>query len=103
MAACAGTCGPAGPHAAAADGSGGGGSNGSAAPPRTSTLSQLEEADVGTARHDFKQMYCAILKEANGPDTTQLERSLWEGNNCRMGWSSATPSSESAARPCWTG
>ncbi|KAI3432323.1 hypothetical protein D9Q98_003882 [Chlorella vulgaris] len=79
MAACAGSCGPTGPQAAAADGSGGGGGNdskGSAAPPRTFTLSQLEEADVGTECHDPKEMYCAILKEAHGPD---LERSLWEG------------------------
>ncbi|KAI3432314.1 hypothetical protein D9Q98_003874 [Chlorella vulgaris] len=82
MMAGAGSCGPAGPQAAAADGSGGGGGNdskGSAAPPRTFTLSQLEEADVGTECHDPKEMYCAILKEAHVPDTSKLERSLWEG------------------------
>ncbi|KAI3432343.1 hypothetical protein D9Q98_003900 [Chlorella vulgaris] len=59
MAACAGSCGPAAPQAAAANGSGGSGSNGSegsAAPERTFTLSQLEEAG-----------------------TSKLERSLWEG------------------------
>ncbi|KAI3434546.1 hypothetical protein D9Q98_002619 [Chlorella vulgaris] len=79
MAACAGSCGPAGPQAAAAGGSGSNGSEGSAAPERTFTLSQLMEAGVGTECHNPKEMYCAILKEAHGPDTSKLERSLWEG------------------------
>jgi len=70
MAACAGSCGPAGPHAAAAGGSGSNGSEASAAPQRTFTLSQLEEADVGTECHNPKEMYCAILKEAHGPDVS---------------------------------
>ncbi|KAI3432842.1 hypothetical protein D9Q98_010426 [Chlorella vulgaris] len=71
MMAGAGSCSPAGPHAAAAGGSGGVGSNGSegsAAPPRTFTLSQLEEADIRTECHDPKEMYCSILKEAHGAD-----------------------------------
>jgi hypothetical protein len=73
MAACAGSCGPAAPQAAAANGSGGSGSNGSegsAAPERTFTLSQLMEQGVGTECHNPKEMYCAILKEAHGPDVS---------------------------------
>jgi hypothetical protein len=70
MAACAGSCGPAGPHAAAAGGSGSNGSEASAAPQCTFTLRQLEEAGVGTECHNPKKMYCAILKEAHGPDVS---------------------------------